>query len=131
MEKNNNEFSGLINMIKVATNDGESKGIAVREYGNKIVYGEIDGGFIEKPVELNVVDKGSLCQKLYDNLNSEFGEQLHPGYSHSFSGEYEYFMTLDNLFIFFPNGYEYQNWIYNQVQKDNEKNREEKSKGKK
>lgn len=121
MELNTNQFRGLIEMIKASAMEESFKAIAVREFHNKFVYGEMMHGFIEKPFQLNVTDKNNFCQNLYNVLVYEFGEQLCSGYSHSFDGNYEYFMTLgDNVMIYFPTGYEYTNWIYNQVQKDNE-----------
>ena len=123
MEPNMKEFSGLIDMIKSSTKEEEFTLIAVRERNNKFVYGKMKRGEIANPFQLNVTDtdENNFCQNLYDVLVYEFGEQLCPGYSHSFDGRYEYFMTLaDNVWIYFPTGYEYRNWIYNQVQKDNE-----------
>ena len=125
MEQNTSQFSELINMIKASTMEENFKGIAIRNFHNQFVNGEIMHGLIIKPFQLKVTDKDNLCQNLYDILTSEFGEQLRPGYSHSFDGGYEYFMTLgDNVTIYFPNGQEYNKWIYNQIQKDNENNRE-------
>lgn len=125
------EFDGLIAMIQTAVNEKDFKGIAVRNYADKFVYGEMMGGHISEPFELHITDKDNICQHLYDCLINEFGEQLVPGYSHSFDGSYRYFMTLgDNVMIFFPEGYEYSHWVYNQVQKDNEKYRQEEGKSK-
>lgn len=116
MEKHVNEFEGLISMIQMAATKDDFKGIAVRDYNGKFVYGEMMGGLISKPFELHITDKDNICQDLYDCLINEFGEQLEAGYSHSFDGSYSYFMTLgDNVMISFPEGYEYTNWIYNQV----------------
>lgn len=127
MERQGNEFNGLISMIQTATTEDDFKLIAVRNYNGKFIYGEMHGGFVGNPFELHIMDKDNICQRLYDCLINEFGEQLVPGYSHSFDGSYSYFMTLgDNVMVFFPEGYEYRHWIYNQVQKDNEKSREEK-----
>lgn len=129
MEKKFDDFSGLIAMIKKSATEKDSKGIAVREYGGKFFYGEMVGGFISNPNELNITDRDNICQALHDCLINEFGDQLIPSYSHSFDGSYNYFMTLgDNVIIFFPDDYEYTDWVYNQVQKDNEKYREKKVK---
>ncbi len=77
------------------------------------------------------VDKDNICQQLYDSLINEFGEQLVPGYSHGYDGSYCYFMTLgNNVMICFPKGFEYEDWIYNQVQKDNDIYEQEKGKKK-
>ena len=131
MEEHVNEFDGLIAMIQTAANEEGCKGIAVRNYADKFVYGEMMGGHISEPFELHITDKYNICQHLYDCLINEFGEQLVPGYSHSSDGSYGYFMTLENnVMISFPEGYEYTHWIYNQVQKDIEKRREEKGKSK-
>lgn len=128
MEKYIKPFDDLITMIKMAMTEEGYNGIAVREYAGKFVYGKMNSGFIEKPFELNVTDRDNICQQLYDCLIVEFGEQLIPGYSHSFDGKYEYFMTMgDNVMILFPTGFEYSDWIYNQIQKDNEKARQKNS----
>lgn len=126
--KKGNEFSSLLNMIKEATNKSESKGIAIDKVDNKIIYGEMEAGNIINPIELEILDKNNICQELYDSLTSEFGEQLRPANSHSYDG-YKYFMFLGkNVIIFFPQNYEYQNWIYNQIQKDKENRNAEKNK---
>lgn len=129
MKRNANEFDGLIFMIKRASTEEDFSLIAVREYTDKFVYGKMSSGLIKESFELNVTDRNRICQQLYDCLINEFGEQLEPGYSHSFGGIYEYFMTIgDNVMISFPTGYEYNNWIYNQVQNDKERYREERGK---
>ena len=126
MKENKTDFSGLTQMINGVMNQSEQRVIAVKMRHSKFYYGKLMEGFLLDRVELNVLDEENLCQDLYDSLVSEYGEQLCPGYSHSFGGEYAYFMTLgENILILFPEDYEYQNWIYNQVQKDNEKRREE------
>lgn len=122
MGQNTNQFSGLINIIKSSAMEENFKVIAVREFQNQFIYGEMMNGLIEKPFQLNVTDNNSFCQDLHDVLVCEFGEQLYSGYSHNVAGIYKYFMTLgDNIRIYFPDGYEYQKWIYNQIQKDKEK----------
>ena len=120
MEQNTNQFSELINMIKEASGEKETKGIAIKEINNNLVYGEMVAGYIHNPIQLSISNKDNFCQNLYDVLVSEFGEGLTPAYSYS-DGQYTYFMYLgDNVLIFFPNEYKYQNWIHNQVQIDRE-----------
>lgn len=116
------DFSGLIQMINGVMNQNEPTGIAVKKRHSKFYYGELLEGFLVDRVELNVLDEENFCQDLYDSLVLEYGEELCPSYEHGFCGEYTYFMALgENILIFFPEDNEYQNWIYNQVQKDNEK----------
>ncbi len=130
MKKRIDEFNSLISMIQMATTEDDFKIIAVRNYNNKLVYGEMHEGFIDKPFELHIMDKDNICQYLHDCLINTFGEQLVPGYSYSLDGSYRYFMTFeDKAVISFPEGYEYEDWIYNQVQEDIEKY-SEKGKGK-
>ncbi len=43
MEKQANDFTGLISMIKKATTEEDFKLIAVRQYADKFVYGQMMG----------------------------------------------------------------------------------------
>ena len=117
-EQNRNDFSGLIELVKTVATDEEYKGIAVKNYNNW-VYGEVTNGLIKEPHPLNVVNQENLCQDLYDALTTEFGNQLESSCSHSFDGNWNYFMKFaGKVAIFFPDSYEFSTWSYNQHQKD-------------
>ena len=70
MEQNTSQFSELINMIKASTMEESFKGIAIRNFRNQFVYGEIMHGLIIKPFQLKVTDKDNFCQNLYDKVIS-------------------------------------------------------------
>ena len=96
--------------------------VVIEKDQEKVIYGVMKEGWIDNPIELKVKSTDNLCQDLKDALVNNFKEEIATGYTHSFSGEYEYFMTLENVIVKFPNNYEYQGWIYNQVNEDRQKN---------
>ena len=107
-ENKKNDLKDVIQYIKEAKERGKS--VAIR-YQDGWVYGEIMGGIISEPIILNAVNLNSLCQDLYDSLIAEFSEEIKPGWSSS----WEYFMSLGNILIFFPQD---TKWGYQQMKKD-------------
>lgn len=122
MEKNKNELSGLKRFIKNAANNEEFMMVAVEDYGDKVLYGRMDGGILIDSEELKNVDRTSLCQDIYEYLESEFDGQLSPYHIHSFDGNYEYAVDIgDSGYFMFPKGYRYQEWICNRIKADEDK----------
>lgn len=109
-ESKKNDLANVILYIKESNEKGKS--VAVR-WQNGWVYGEIMGGFIQEPITLTVVNANSLCQDLYDGLITEFGDEIKP----EWSSTWEYFMSLENIFIFFPTD---TKWGYQQMKKDSQ-----------
>lgn len=122
------KFSGLIELIKKCVAE-DGVGIGIKDYNHfkdyGWVYGKLDNGFITEPFKLDITDTSNLCQDLRDSLVAEFGDEIKPGYS---TGHYwQYLMSIgENVIVFFPEGREFADWSYNQAQKDNEAQREQK-----
>jgi len=124
--KNTNDFSGLIELIKKSTIEEQEKVISVKEFTGELFYGinitcsDDNPVALENPVKLKEVNCASLCQDLYNVLINAFGDNLETGWIYDMDGNRLYMMRLGKLSILFPGDCEYNNWVFDRIEKDNE-----------
>ena len=87
-----------------------------KSYGDYVLFGKSKAGLITDPYKLIYDEEDNLCEKIYDMIQNEFPNVFKDGYSHDFTGEYDFFVTSDKLLIDFPNTCrEDQEWIFNKI----------------